>query len=259
MTMFGTNMEQAIGHLFLNGVVSATDNPICNNLGIKQLSPTALPSSTGVANNLYVSLHTANPGEVGSTAEVTTAAYGGYLRSAVPRSRSIDTSATANYWTPTSSVGVYFTNVNSIQFPAMTGGAGATISHWGIWDASSGGNMLWYGPLVPAASAIATAFKVGFTTTASAVTVNSKAHGLAGGETIVLYELYNGFVQTLTGGTQGVTKVVAGGPPTETFDVTVAFPAGQNAGFLYTVTTTIAVTAGKVPNIPAGGMFIRFA
>lgn len=80
--------------------------------------------------NLYVSLHTADPGEAGDqTTNETT--YTSYARVAVAR--------TTGGWSITSGVA---TPVASIDFPAGTGGSG-TITHIGIGSASSGAGVLY--------------------------------------------------------------------------------------------------------------------
>jgi hypothetical protein len=78
--------------------------------------------------SVYVSLHTGDPGETG-TAEVTGGSY----------ARAIATfDAAANpAGTTQNSANLQFTNM-----PA------STITHVGLWDASSTGNFLWGGALV---------------------------------------------------------------------------------------------------------------
>ncbi len=99
---------------------------------------TGLPSS-GSAGNLYVSLHTATPGDGGdqTTNEVN---YTGYLRVAVVR--------TSGGWTVAESGGTA-TAVNAVQitFPQCTGGSN-TATYVGIGTATSGaGKLLYYGAL----------------------------------------------------------------------------------------------------------------
>jgi hypothetical protein len=97
---------------------------------------TGLRGST-TAGNLYVSLHTADPGEAGdqSTNEAT---YTGYARVAVPRSSS-GWVVSGNQVAPAS----------TISFPAGTGGSG-TVTHFGIGTASSGaGTLLYSGTVTP--------------------------------------------------------------------------------------------------------------
>lgn len=87
--------------------------------------------------SLYVSLHTADPGEAGSqTTNETT--YTSYARVAVAR--------TAGGWTVT---GNSVSPVATINFPACTGGT-ATITHAGVGTAASGADKLLYkGALSP--------------------------------------------------------------------------------------------------------------
>lgn len=85
--------------------------------------------------NLYVSLHTADPGEAGdqTTNEAT---YTGYDRVAVPRD---DTG-----WTVANGAAE---NAGAITFPECTAGSN-TITHFAIGTASSGaGKILYYGAL----------------------------------------------------------------------------------------------------------------
>jgi hypothetical protein len=85
--------------------------------------------------NLYVSLHTADPGEAGdqSSSEAT---YTGYARVAVARSGS--------GWTVTTNS---VTNAAAITFPQCTGGSN-TITHFAVGTASSStGKVLYKGAL----------------------------------------------------------------------------------------------------------------
>lgn len=87
--------------------------------------------------NLYVSLHTSDPGEAGDqTTNETT--YTSYARVAVARSGSGFT-VTNNSVSPAA----------NIDFPACTGGT-ATITHFGIGTASgSTGKLLYKGAVTP--------------------------------------------------------------------------------------------------------------
>lgn len=91
---------------------------------------TGLRGST-TAGSLYVSLHTADPGEAGdqSTSEI---AYTSYARVAVARSGS--------GWTVT---GNSVSPAANISFPTGTGGSG-TATHFGIGTAASGAGVLLY-------------------------------------------------------------------------------------------------------------------
>jgi hypothetical protein len=87
--------------------------------------------------NLYVSLHTADPGETGNQTTSETS-YTGYARVAVARSSGGFT-VTGNSVSPAA----------NIEFPACSAGT-ATITHFGIGTAASGtGKLLYRGPVTP--------------------------------------------------------------------------------------------------------------
>jgi hypothetical protein len=91
------------------------------------------------ATNLYISLHTANPGATGtqSTSEATYGGGTGYARVAVAR--------TSAGFTIT---GETITNAAAINFGACVGGTGETETYVGIGTAASGaGILLWFGAL----------------------------------------------------------------------------------------------------------------
>lgn len=87
--------------------------------------------TTSPATNLYVSLHTADPGEAGdmSTNEAT---YTSYARVAVARN--------SGGWTVS---GNAVENAAAITFPQCTGGS-ETITHFGVGLGSSGATVLLY-------------------------------------------------------------------------------------------------------------------
>lgn len=85
--------------------------------------------------NLYVSLHTADVTDAGTGTEVS---GGSYARVAV---------ATAvGSWDATSGTDGFTENTGAITFPTASGSWG-TITHFGIWDAVSGGNLIFHGAL----------------------------------------------------------------------------------------------------------------
>lgn len=84
------------------------------------------------AANLYVSLHTADPGEAGSQATNETA-YTGYARVAVAR--------TGGGWTVTNNS---VSPAANIDFAECTASPGAAITHFGIGTGSSGAGYLMY-------------------------------------------------------------------------------------------------------------------
>ena len=91
------------------------------------------PSAT--AGQLYISLHTADPGEAGNQG-TSEAAYTSYARVGIARS--------AGGWDVAAGVG---SNVAAVTFPEATGGT-ATVTHFGVGTASAGaGNLLLSGAL----------------------------------------------------------------------------------------------------------------
>ena len=106
--------------------------------------------------NLYVSLHTADPG-VGGSQTTSEAAYTSYARVAVAR--------TSGGWTIT---GQTVNPVAAINFPAATGGS-ETETFFAVGTASSGaGKILYRGPL--SASIVVTSGVTPALSTATAIT-----------------------------------------------------------------------------------------
>ena len=107
---------------------------IFNATAIANLADNA---ATSPLTNLYVSLHTADPGEAG-TQSTDEANYTGYARVAVAR--------TTDGWKVTDNV---VKPVSAITFPACTGGS-STITHFAIGTAASGaGKVLYAGAVSP--------------------------------------------------------------------------------------------------------------
>lgn len=90
--------------------------------------------------NLYVSLHTASPTAAGSHADELTIGVGGYARAVV----AVGDAA----WSTPSTSGDYevVVNENTLSFGTASTDLGE-VTHYGINDAATGGNMLWYGAL----------------------------------------------------------------------------------------------------------------
>ena len=115
-------------------------NTFENDLMLLLFNATAIANiadnaGTSPLTNLYVSLHTADPGEAGnqSTSEAT---YGSYARVAVARSGS--------GWTVTKNQAV---NAALVQFPQCTGSS-ETATHFAIGTASTlTGKILYKGAL----------------------------------------------------------------------------------------------------------------
>lgn len=85
--------------------------------------------------SVYVSLHTADPTDAGSGTEVS---GGSYARVAVARN------VTTNFTAPADSSGAQQTsNAVAITFPSPTANWPGPITHVGIFDAATAGNLLY--------------------------------------------------------------------------------------------------------------------
>jgi hypothetical protein len=116
-------LESAIlGLLFQNANIA--------NLG----DATGVRGSTA-AGSVWVALYTATPGETGGGTETT---YTNYARVSVAR--------TSGAWTLSGTNPTQVANAAAVNFP-QCGATGATITAFGVLDASTGGNLLGYGPL----------------------------------------------------------------------------------------------------------------
>lgn len=89
--------------------------------------------------NTWVSLHTADPGEDGEN-EVNTTAWPSYKRICAEL-----TGDTGTGWI--SPVDGVTKNANQLIFPTYNGSTAITITHFAVYDAPDGGNMLVYAPL----------------------------------------------------------------------------------------------------------------
>lgn len=110
---------------------------VFNNADITLIGDATGLRGSSTPGSLYVSLHSADPGEDGNqtTNEIT---YGAYARVAVAR--------TAGAWNVVAS-GV--SPVSHIEFPQCTSGT-ATVTHVGIGTSASGtGKLLYKGSLSP--------------------------------------------------------------------------------------------------------------
>lgn len=108
---------------------------VFNNVDIALIGDAAGIQNSATAGSLYVSLHTADPGEAGSQT-TNEAAYTSYARVAVARS--------AAGWTVS---GAAVSNFALVQFPQCTGGS-ETLQYVGIGtDASGAGKLLYSGAL----------------------------------------------------------------------------------------------------------------
>lgn len=92
---------------------------------------------------LYLALHTSAPDDASAGGETS---YTGYARVVVS---SAFTSATVVSGTERT---LAVSNSSQIAFGAKTGGVDPTITSWGIYDALTGGNMLYSGTLTASRS-----------------------------------------------------------------------------------------------------------
>jgi hypothetical protein len=107
---------------------------IFNAVAIANIADNA---SSSPLTNLYVSLHTSDPGEDGDQ-ETNECTYTSYDRVAVAR--------TAGGWTVS---GNSVSPASTISFPAATGGT-ETATHWVVGTAASGaGKILYSGTITP--------------------------------------------------------------------------------------------------------------
>ncbi len=108
---------------------------VFNNTDIADVGDAAGIQNSAAAGNLYVALHTADPGEAG-TSSTSESAYGSYARQAVARSGA--------GWTVATNTA---SNAALIQFPQCSSGS-ETITYVSITVAVSGASkILWSGAL----------------------------------------------------------------------------------------------------------------
>lgn len=108
-----------------------------NNTAYALIGDTAGLRATTTAGSLYLSLHTADPGDAG-TVQTSEIVYTGYARIAVARSN-VGWTVTGNIVSPAA----------TISFPAGTGGTG-TATHFAIsYVASGAGNFICAGTITP--------------------------------------------------------------------------------------------------------------
>lgn len=103
--------------------MTAFSNYLENKILLHVLANTSYTSPTTV----YLSLHTADPTDAGTGTEVS---GGSYARQSFASTIS----------------GNAASNTSAIEFPTATGSWG-TVTHVGVWDASSSGNLLFHGAL----------------------------------------------------------------------------------------------------------------
>lgn len=95
--------------------------------------------AAAVPARLYVSLHTANPGNTG-TAEVATAAWPAYTRLDAALGGAVGTGFTA-------AAGKACTNAKELLYAPHNGAASITVTHFAIWTDPLAGDMVFQGAL----------------------------------------------------------------------------------------------------------------
>jgi len=93
--------------------------------------------------NIYVALFTSDPTDANTGTEV---ADSSYLRQDAAKGGTIDSGWTAP---APSGDGTMTSNAKLLQFPPIADGT-VTITHYAIYDAQSGGNMLYHAPFTTA-------------------------------------------------------------------------------------------------------------
>lgn len=136
-------------------------NTFENDLMLLLFNATAIANiadnaGTSPLTNLYVSLHTADPGETGNQT-TNEATYTSYARVAVARSGS--------GWTVTNNQAV---NAALVQFPQCTGGSN-TITHVAVGTAASSTGKLLYKGALSASLAVSTGIQPQFAATSLVV------------------------------------------------------------------------------------------
>lgn len=211
---------------------------IFTNADIPLIGDAAGLQNSATAGSLYVSLHTAEPGEGGDQTTSETA-YTNYARVAVARSGA--------GWTVSSNS---VSNAAAINFP-QCGATGATITHFAIGTDSSGaGKILYKGPL-------GTAVQGPFTAKADD-TITIPGHSLAVDERVAFYPAFGSSLPTgLTEGTIYWVITVAGD------DITVSTTQGGGAVNITAVgdgvaveCVTLAVSSGITPTFAIGALVV---
>lgn len=111
--------------------MSAASNYLENAIVNATLRGQTFPSISGV----HVSLHTGDPGDTGAN-EVSTTDWPSYTRLDSTKGEG----SLADAWAVPSN-GVT-SNTKQLLFPVFNGGSSLQVTHFGLWDASSGGNLL---------------------------------------------------------------------------------------------------------------------
>lgn len=105
---------------------------IFENIALANIGNSSGLQPSSVAGDLYIALHTANPG-AGGNQTTSEAAYTGYARVGVSRA--------SGSWTISGSSPTSIANAAAVTFPAATGGS-ETETYFSIGTLSSGAGMI---------------------------------------------------------------------------------------------------------------------
>lgn len=142
-----------------NAFETALLEHILQNEAIANIGDAAGLQPSAAAGQLFISLHTGDPGEAGNQG-TNEAAYTSYARVGVARS--------AAGWTVS---GAAATNAAVIDFPAATGGT-ANCTHFGIGTAASGAGVLLLSGELTAPLAVSNGITPSFAIGSMSVTVD---------------------------------------------------------------------------------------
>ena len=211
---------------------------IFQNADITLIGDAAGLQNSAAEGSLYISLHTADPGEAGDQTTSETA-YTNYARVAVARN--------SGGWTVSSN---QVSNAAAIAF-AQCGLTGATITHFGVGTASSGaGKLLYKAPL-------GTVIQGPFTAKVDD-TITIPGHTLAVDERVAFYPAFGSSLPTgITEGTIYWVITVSGD------DITVSTTQGGGAVNITAVgdgvaieAAVLAVSIGITPSFAIGALVI---
>lgn len=101
-----------------------------------QLINATLRGATYTGGGVYVALFTADPTDAGTGAELNDSAY--------IRQRAHTTVASDGFTVPANGSA---SNTKNLIFPAIVDGQ-KTITHWGVFDAQNGGNLLYHAAML---------------------------------------------------------------------------------------------------------------
>lgn len=130
---------------------------IFNNVDIADIGDAAGLQNSATAGSYYIALHTADPGEAGTSA-TSEATFGSYARQAIARSG-------AGFTVTGSSV----TNAALVQFPECTSGS-ETITHFSVTTASSGASKIIYSGALNASREVTPGIRLQFEATTLSIT-----------------------------------------------------------------------------------------